>query len=44
MLVKQNTELIEHNTELMDMLKNNTSNTIQNVNSLNNNNKITFVN
>jgi uncharacterized Fe-S cluster protein YjdI len=44
MLVKQNTELIEQNTELMDMLKNNTSNTIQNENSLNNNNKITFVN
>jgi hypothetical protein len=30
--------LVKQNTELMDMLKNNTSNTIQNTNSLNNNN------
>ena len=34
--------LVKQNTELMDLLKNNTSNTIQNTNSLNNNNNKTF--
>jgi hypothetical protein len=40
MLIKQNTELMGQNTELMDMLKNNTTNQIScnNINSLNNNN------
>jgi len=34
--------LVKQNTELMDMLKNNNSNTIKNTNSLNNNNNKTF--
>lgn len=34
--------LVKQNTELMDMLKNNSSNTIHNTNSLNNNNNKTF--
>ena len=42
-LLKQNSELMEQNTELMGLLKNNTTNQIShNMNSLNNNNNKTF--
>jgi len=43
MLVKENAQLVKHNTELVDILKNNSSQQIShNTNSLNNNNNKTF--
>ena len=43
MLVKENAQLVKHNSELVDILKNNSSQQIShNTNSLNNNNNKTF--
>ena len=42
MLVKQNSQLMKQNTELVDILKNNSQQVNHNTNSLNNNNNNTF--